>query len=59
MTITVLPVDDHFDDHDGRRLERLGSVGRAQTGVELAVLDADDRRFRPARSARSACGATS
>jgi long-chain acyl-CoA synthetase len=43
MTITVLPVADHFDDHDGRRLERLGSVGRAQTGVELAVLDPDDR----------------
>jgi long-chain acyl-CoA synthetase len=43
MTITVLPVEDHFDDHDGRRLERLGSVGRAQTGVELAVLDTDDR----------------
>jgi acyl-CoA synthetase (AMP-forming)/AMP-acid ligase II len=42
MTITVLPVADHFDDHDGRRLERLGSVGRAQTGVELAVLGADD-----------------
>jgi long-chain acyl-CoA synthetase len=42
MTITVLPTDDHFDDHDGRRLERLGSVGRAQTGVELAVLDPDD-----------------
>jgi len=42
MTITVLPADDHFDDHDGRRLERLGSVGRAQTGVELAVLDPDD-----------------
>ena len=43
MTITVLPADDHYDDHDGRRLERLGSVGRAQTGVELAVLDARDR----------------
>ena len=42
MTITVLPAADHFDDHDGRRLERLGSVGRAQTGVELAVLDPDD-----------------
>ena len=43
MTISVLSVHDHFDDHDGRRLERLGSVGRAQTGVELAVLDGDDR----------------
>ncbi len=43
MTITVLPVADHFDDRDGRRLERLGSVGRAQTGVELAVFGEDDR----------------
>jgi acyl-CoA synthetase (AMP-forming)/AMP-acid ligase II len=43
MTITVLPAADHVDDHDGRRLERLGSVGRAQTGVEVVVLDADDR----------------
>jgi long-chain acyl-CoA synthetase len=42
MTITVLPAEDHLDDHDGRRLERLGSVGRAQTGVELAVLGPDD-----------------
>jgi long-chain acyl-CoA synthetase len=47
MTITVLPVEDHFDDHDGRRLERLGSVGRAQTGVEVAILDADDRPVAP------------
>ncbi len=43
MTITVLPTADHVDDHDGRRLERLGSVGRAQTGVEIAVLDSSDR----------------
>ena len=42
MTITVLPVADHYDDHDGRRLERLGSVGRAQTGVEVAVFDEAD-----------------
>jgi long-chain acyl-CoA synthetase len=47
MTITVLPEADHFDDHDGRRLERLGSVGRAQTGVELAVLDASDQPLPP------------
>jgi long-chain acyl-CoA synthetase len=45
MTITVLPAEEHNDDHDGRRLQRLASVGRAQTGVELAVLDADDRRL--------------
>jgi len=43
MTITVLSAAEHLDDHDGRRLERLGSVGRAQTGVEVAVLDRDDR----------------
>jgi long-chain acyl-CoA synthetase len=43
MTITVLPAADHVDDHDGRRLDRLGSVGRAQTGVEVSVLDSDDR----------------
>ncbi len=43
MTITVLTAAEHMDDHDGRRLERLGSVGRAQVGVEVAVLDEDDR----------------
>ena len=42
MTITVLPAADHVDDHDGRRLHRLGSVGRAQTGVEVATLDSHD-----------------
>ena len=39
MTITVLTAAEHMDDHDGRRLERLGSVGRAQVGVEVTVLD--------------------
>ena len=43
MTITVLPAAEHVDDHDGRRMQRLASVGRAQTGVELAVLGTDDR----------------
>jgi len=43
MTITVLPAAEHLDDHDGRRMQRLASVGRAQTGVELAVLGADGR----------------
>jgi acyl-CoA synthetase (AMP-forming)/AMP-acid ligase II len=38
MTITVLTAAEHMDDHDGRRLERLGSVGRAQVGVEVTVL---------------------
>jgi long-chain acyl-CoA synthetase len=42
MTITVLPAAEHLDDHDGRRRERLASVGRAQTGVELAVLGPGD-----------------
>jgi long-chain acyl-CoA synthetase len=42
MTITVLPPAEHMG-ADPARLTRLGSVGRAQTGVELAVLDADDR----------------
>jgi acyl-CoA synthetase (AMP-forming)/AMP-acid ligase II len=41
MTITVLPAAEHLDDHDGRRQQRLASVGRAQTGVELAVLGAN------------------
>ena len=43
MTITVLPVDDHLGARDTDHLARLGSVGRAQTGVELAVLGQDDR----------------
>ncbi len=43
MTITVLPAADHIDNHDGHRLDRLGSVGRAQTGVDVAVLDSNDR----------------
>ncbi len=47
MTITVLPAGDHIDDHDGRRLERLGSVGRAQTGVEVAVLDGNNHPLPP------------
>jgi long-chain acyl-CoA synthetase len=42
MTITVLSAYDHTDDHDGRLLHRLGSVGRAQTGVEIAVLSEED-----------------
>jgi acyl-CoA synthetase (AMP-forming)/AMP-acid ligase II len=47
MTITVLSAAEHSDDHDGRRLERLGSVGRAQVGVELAVLDDAGRPVGP------------
>jgi long-chain acyl-CoA synthetase len=46
MTITVLPASDHLrrpDEDEARWLARLGSVGRAQTGVEVAVFDAGDR----------------
>ena len=39
MTITVLSAAEHVENHDGRLLERLGSVGRAQTGIEVAVVD--------------------
>jgi long-chain acyl-CoA synthetase len=42
MTITVLPAAEHLDEHDGRRMQRLASVGRAQCGVDLAVLGPDD-----------------
>jgi long-chain acyl-CoA synthetase len=53
MTITVLPAAEHLSDPadgaqaEARRLARLGSVGRAQTGVELAVFGADDRPLSP------------
>jgi acyl-CoA synthetase (AMP-forming)/AMP-acid ligase II len=43
MTITVLTAAEHVDDHDGRRVERIGSVGRPQLGVEVAVLDERDQ----------------
>ncbi len=43
MTISVLTAADHLENGDGRRLERLGSVGRAQTGVEVALFDSADR----------------
>jgi acyl-CoA synthetase (AMP-forming)/AMP-acid ligase II len=43
MTITVLPASDHVDNHDGQQLIRLASVGRAQTGVEIAIFDERDR----------------
>jgi acyl-CoA synthetase (AMP-forming)/AMP-acid ligase II len=42
MTITVLPCDEHLGPRDPAHLARLGSVGRAQTGVEVAVLGTDD-----------------
>ncbi len=43
MTITVLPAHEHDGPRDAALLARLGSVGRAQTGVEVAVLGTDDR----------------
>ena len=42
MTITVLPRAEHVGPRDAGHLARLGSVGRAQMGVEVAVLDAHD-----------------
>jgi long-chain acyl-CoA synthetase len=39
MTITVLTATEHVDNHDGRLLRRLASVGRAQTGIEIAIFD--------------------
>jgi long-chain acyl-CoA synthetase len=43
MTITVLSAEEHVDNHDGQQLIRLASVGRAQTGVEIQVVDENDR----------------
>jgi len=42
MTITVLTAAEHVDDHDSQRLQRLASVGRAQTGIEIAIFDDSD-----------------
>ena len=49
MTITVLTPADHVDDHDGQRMHRLASVGRAQTGIEIAIFDEGDRRLPDGR----------
>jgi long-chain acyl-CoA synthetase len=46
MTITVLPGHEHDGPRDDALRAILGSVGRAQTGVEVALLDADDRPLR-------------
>jgi long-chain acyl-CoA synthetase len=53
MTITVLPPAEHLG-ADPERLARLGSVGRAQTGVELAVLDERDQSL-PAGAIGEVC----
>ncbi len=42
MTITALSADVHADSDHPRWLERLGSVGTAQSIVEVRVADADD-----------------
>jgi acyl-CoA synthetase (AMP-forming)/AMP-acid ligase II len=42
MTITVLPAAEHIENHDGNQLNRLASVGRAQTGIEIAIFDDND-----------------
>lgn len=39
MTITALSRDDHTDTAHPRHAERLSSVGRAQSGVELRIAD--------------------
>ncbi len=43
MTITGLPQSSHADPAHPRFLERLASCGFARTGVEVRVVDADDR----------------
>jgi long-chain acyl-CoA synthetase len=58
MTITVLPVDEHRGARDPDHLARLGSVGRAQTGVELTVLGRTANRWPPTSSAKWRCAAT-
>ena len=42
MTITVLDRASHMEAEHPRYLQRLGSVGRAHTGVEVRVADAGD-----------------
>ena len=43
MTITALSARMHADNDHPRWLERLASVGIAQSGVELRIADTDDR----------------
>ena len=58
MTITVLTAPSIMDDHEAASLERLGSVGRAQVGVEVQCLAKLATRSHRARSAKSASVAT-
>jgi long-chain acyl-CoA synthetase len=46
MTITVLRAAEHLGEEPARS-QRLGSVGRAQTGVEVAVVDEGNRPLAP------------
>jgi long-chain acyl-CoA synthetase len=54
MTISVLPAEEHIDNHDGQQLIRLASVGRAQIGVEIQVVDEADRAL-PAGEVGEVC----
>jgi Acyl-CoA synthetases (AMP-forming)/AMP-acid ligases II len=47
-TIVALPPEDHVEG-----LDRMRSAGKALPGIELAILDADGKRCRRAKSARS------
>lgn len=47
MGITVLPRDDVSDRSHPRWRERLGSVGRAQSVVEVRIADTDGRTLAP------------
>jgi long-chain acyl-CoA synthetase len=47
MTITVLARSHHADQGHPKHAMRLASVGTAHTGVEVRVVDADDRPVAP------------
>ncbi len=52
MTGTYMRAQDHILEGPGS--ERLASCGHARSGMEVAILDEDQRRLPPARRARSA-----
>ena len=58
MTITALSRAYHMDRTHPRWRERLGSVGLPFAGVELRVVDSEDRDLPSARTARCWCAAT-
>ncbi len=45
MTITYLPHSHHVCDGDEQQQHRLGSAGIARTGVEVQIVDENDRRL--------------